>query len=80
MSVQKVSNLLTSKGDIISENSLIDDFNNKNVINEALNKSSYNQINSVLSTRDTINTLIDEMEALTKWVFHFSYFFVINEL
>ena len=60
MSVQKVSNLLTSKGDIISENSLIDDFNNKNVINEALNKSSCVLLptnNNNLFTNESVNNM-----------------------
>ena len=43
-------------------NGLINDFNNKVLINDLKAES----LNSVLSTRENITTLIDEIEALSK--------------
>jgi hypothetical protein len=52
------------------ETNLANDFKNKNVIHDSIKtttETDNNEINSVLSTRDSMNLLIDEMEALSKY-------------
>ncbi len=57
------------KSEPINETSLVDEFKSKNVIvgDSTAAAEDSGKVNSVLSTRDNMSNLIDEMEALSKY-------------